>query len=106
MYAIVQDRSRCLTLAPGDELWVDSLSAEPGAEIVFDQVQLVKADDGTVSVGTPIVEGAVVLAEVIEQLRGDKILVSTFKRRKSSKRRLGHRQPYTSIRVKEIQLNN
>ncbi|HIA39251.1 MAG TPA: 50S ribosomal protein L21 [Planctomycetes bacterium] len=101
MYAIVQDRSRCLTLTPGQELWVDLLDAEAGSEIVFDKVQLL-SNDGDVTVGVPHVAGASVVAEVIGNIKDKKILVSTFKRRKSSKRRLGHRQQYTSIRVKEI----
>ncbi|MBC8369814.1 MAG: 50S ribosomal protein L21 [Planctomycetes bacterium] len=106
MYAIVQDRSRCLTLTPGDELWVDLLDAEAGSEIVFDKVQLLKSDDGDVTVGVPHVAGASVVAEVIGNIKDKKILVSTFKRRKSSKRRLGHRQQYTSIRIKEINVGS
>jgi large subunit ribosomal protein L21 len=103
MYAIVRDRSRCLTLRPGDELWVDRMpEAEAGSELVFDQVQLLKAEDGSVTVGTPTVDGASVVAEVIGEVRDKKLHVRTFKRRKSSKRHLGHRQPYTAIRIKEI----
>ncbi|MAU92592.1 MAG: 50S ribosomal protein L21 [Planctomycetes bacterium] len=101
MYAIVQDRSRCLTLSPGQELWVDLLDAEAGSEIVFDKVQLL-SNDGNVTVGAPHVSGASVVAEVLGNIKDKKILVATFKRRKSSKRRLGHRQQYTSIRIKEI----
>ena len=101
MYAIVQDRSRCLTLIPGQELWVDLLDAEAGSEHVFDKVQLLSSD-GTVTVGAPHVDGVSVVAEVLGNIKDKKLLVSTFKRRKSSKRRLGHRQQYTSIRIKEI----
>ena len=101
LYAIVQDRSRCLTLRPGQELWVDLLDAEAGSEIVFDKVQLLSSD-GNVTVGAPHVNGVSVVAEVIGNIKDKKLLVSTFKRRKSSKRRLGHRQQYTSIRIKEI----
>lgn len=101
LYAIVQDRSRCLTLSPGQELWVDLLDAEAGSEITFDKVQLL-SNDGNVTVGAPHVSGASVVAEVIGNIKDKKILVATFKRRKSSKRRLGHRQQYTSIRIKEI----
>ena len=101
MYALVQDRSRCLTLSPGQELWVDLLDAEAGSEIVFDKVQLL-SNDGNVTVGAPHVSGVSVVAEVLGNIKDKKLLVSTFKRRKSSKRRLGHRQQYTSIRIKEI----
>ncbi|MAW61138.1 MAG: 50S ribosomal protein L21 [Planctomycetes bacterium] len=103
MYAIVRDRSRCLTLRAGDELWVDRMpEAEAGSEVVFDQVQLLKKEDGSVAVGTPHVDGASVVAEVVDQVLDKKIHVHTFKRRKSSERRMGHRQQYTAIRVKEI----
>lgn len=103
MYAIVRDRSRCLTLRPGDEVWVDRLpQAEAGSEYVFDQVQLLKAEDGGVQVGTPIVQGASVVAEVVGEVRDKKLHIHTFKRRKSCERRQGHRQYYTAIRVKEI----
>ena len=103
MYAIVRDRSRSLTLTPGEDLWIDRLpGAEPGAEHVFDQVNLVKGEDGTVRVGTPTVDGASVTAEILGDERDEKIVVATFKRRKSSRRRMGHRQTYTRIRVKEI----
>ncbi len=103
MYAIVRDRSRCLTLTPGEELWIDRMPAvEPGSELVFDAVQLLKKEDGTVEVGTPHVEGASVVAEVIGEVLDKKIRVATFRRRKSSRSSVGHRQPYTHIRVKEI----
>ena len=103
MYAIVQDRSRSLTLQPEEELWIDRIpGAEPGSELVFDQVALLKADDGSVQVGTPTVAGASVTAEVLGEELDAKIHVRTFKRRKSSRRHIGHRQAYTRIRVKEI----
>ena len=103
MYAIVRDRSRSLTLTPGEDLWIDRMpGAEPGSELTFDQVNLVKGEDGNVRVGAPTVDGASVVAEVLGEERDDKVLVATFKRRKSSRRRLGHRQTYTRIRVKEI----
>lgn len=103
MYAIVQDRSRSITLEPGAELWIDRIAdAEPGSELVFDQVALLKADDGSVQVGTPTIEGASVAAEVLGEELDAKLHVRTFKRRKSSRRHIGHRQQYTRIRVKEI----
>ena len=71
MYAIVRDRSRCLTLRAGDELWVDRMpEAEAGSEVVFDQVQLLKKEDGSVAVGTPHVDGASVVARSVLVVRG------------------------------------
>jgi large subunit ribosomal protein L21 len=77
------------------------LDAEAGSVHVFDKVQLL-SNDGNVTVGAPYVSGVSVVAEVLGNIKDKKLLVSTFKRRKSSKRRLGHRQQYTSIRIKEI----
>ena len=101
MYAIVRDRSRCLTLKPGDDLWID-LMPETEGDLVFGDVQLLKREDGSVEVGTPHLEGVSVLAEILGEVKDEKIRVSTFKRRKSSRRTVGHRQRYTRIRVKEI----
>ncbi len=103
MYAIVRDRSRCLTLSPGQELWVDRMPGiAAGSDISFDQVSLLKAEDGAIVVGTPDVPGASVVAEVLGEERDKKIMVTHFRRRKSSRDRKGHRQTYTRIRVKEI----
>ncbi len=103
MYAIIRDRSRCLTLSPGQELWVDRFAgAEAGSELTFDQVSLLKKEDGSVLVGAPNVEGASVVAEVLGEERDEKLYIQHFRRRKNSRTRVGHRQTYTRIRVKEI----
>ena len=103
MYAIVRDRSRCLTLTPGDDLWIDRMSAaEAGSELVFDQVQLLKKEDRSDQLRTPTVDGASVVAEVVGEVLDKKITVAKFRRRKSSRSSVGHRQKYTHIRVKEI----
>lgn len=103
MYAIVNDRSRSLTLKQGEDIWVDVLpGASEGSEHIFDEVQLLKTEDGKVVVGRPTVEGASVVAEVLGEVKDKKIHVLRFRRRKNSRSRTGHRQSYTHIRVKEI----
>jgi len=103
MYAIVRDRSRSVQLSVGQELWIDRMpGAEAGSDLVFDHVSLLKKEDGSVSVGTPRVDGASVTAEILGEEKDKKILVSYFRRRKSSRTQRGHRQTYTRIRVKEI----
>lgn len=102
MYAVVRDRSRCLNLQPGQEAWVDLLEASTGSEVVFDEVQLLKRQDGSVTVGSPSIRGARVVAEVLGHDKDDKIHVFFYRRRKSSRKQRGHRQAYTLIRVKEI----
>ncbi|TAH34976.1 MAG: 50S ribosomal protein L21 [Planctomycetota bacterium] len=104
MYAIVRDRSRNLTLRPGQELWIDHLpGAEPGGRHVFEQVSLLSQEDGSAQLGRPFLEGAKVVAEVLGEAQGEKIRVYFYRRRKNSRRTHGHRQVYTRIRVQEIQ---
>lgn len=76
--------------------------AAAGSEHVFDRVSLLKKEDGTVLVGSPDVDGASVVAEVLGEEKDRKIRVLHFRRRKSSRDVRGHRQTYTRIRVKEI----
>lgn len=102
MFAVVRDRSRCLSLQPGQEAWVDLLEAQAGSEVVFDEVQLIKRQDGSVAVGSPSIQGARVVAEVLGHEKDEKIRVFFYRRRKSSRKQRGHRQAYTLIRVKEI----
>ncbi len=101
MYAIVDDRGKQYRMVPGEEIVVDRLDAEEGAEIRFDKVLLLRTDEEAVT-GAPYVEGAVVVAELVEHEKGEKIIVGKFKRRKNYRRKTGHRQPYSRLRVKEI----
>lgn len=80
---------------------VPRLDAAVGTELVFDQVLLVGGDEPVV--GTPLVEGAEVRGEVVDQGKADKILVFKKKRRKNYRRTQGHRQPFTAIRITSIQ---
>lgn len=102
MYAVIEDRGNQIKVVDGEVLEVDLMAdAQPGASIVFDKVLLCSGDSG-VKVGTPTVEGAEVVAEVLAQTKGKKVYGVSFRRRKSSRVRKGHRQNYTRIRIKEI----
>ena len=101
MYAIIADGGRQYKVEEGQELDIDLRDADSGDEITFEQVLAVSGDDG-VKVGQPVVEGASVTAEVLTEVKGNKIYVQKFRRRKNSKRRTGHRQRYTCIRVSKI----
>ena len=101
MYAIIADGGRQYKVEEGQELEIDLRDAASGEEITFDQVLAVSGDDG-VKVGQPVVEGALVTAEVVAEVKGEKIFVQKFRRRKDSKRRTGRRQKYTRIRVSKI----
>tara|TARA_B100000427_G_C15148081_1_gene437480 strand:- start:48 stop:359 length:312 start_codon:yes stop_codon:yes gene_type:complete len=101
MYAIIADGGRQYKVEEGQELDIDLRNAASGDQITFDQVLAVSSDDGT-KIGQPVVEGATVTAEVLSEVKGEKIYVQKFRRRKDSKRRTGHRQRYTRIRIAKI----
>lgn len=101
MYAIISDRNNQATVRVGDEVLCDLFDAEPGSEVTFDQVLLV-GDEGDVKVGKPLLDGASVKAEVVGPARGDKLVIFRFKKRKNIRRKTGHRQSYTRVRITEI----
>jgi large subunit ribosomal protein L21 len=101
-YAVIKTGGKQYRVAPGDVLKVEKLEAEPGARFEFTDV-LMTAQDGAVQVGTPTVAGARVVAEVLRQGRAKKILVFKKKRRKNYRRRRGHRQYQTTVRVTAIE---
>jgi len=101
MHAVIETGGKQYRVAEGDVLRVEKLAAEAGSKIDFDRVLLV-SDGEKVSVGTPYVKGGKVTAEVTEQGRGEKIDVIKFKRRKKYRRKQGHRQDYTELKVTKI----
>ncbi len=101
MYAIVQDGGRQLQLEEGQELEIDYRDLPVGSEVKFDRV-LAYRDDAGLRVGQPLLEGASVSAEVLAVAQGPKLVIQKFRRRKNYRRRTGHRQIYTRIRVTKI----
>ena len=101
MYAVIRTGGKQYTVRPGDILSVERLDGEAGASIEFGDVLMV-ADDGAVTVGTPTVAGARVLAEIVEHGKGKKVVVFKYKPKIRYRRRTGHRQQYTRLSVKEI----
>ncbi len=101
MYAVVKTGGKQYRVAPGDILKVERLDGEAGATVTLDQVLLL-ADGETVTLGTPLVAGAVVKAEILEQTRAPKIIVFKKKRRHNYRRKRGHRQHVTVLKVLEI----
>ena len=101
MYAVIKTGGKQYKVAKDDVITVEKLAGEPGTMINLDVVLML--DDGaTRTVGKPLVEGAVVAAEVLEQKRDKKILVFKKKRRKNYRRKNGHRQDITVLRVTDI----
>ncbi|HEY68935.1 MAG: 50S ribosomal protein L21 [Chloroflexi bacterium] len=101
MYAIVKSGARQYRAEVGDTFLVERLPAEVGQQIELDRVLLV-ADGERVEIGRPIVNGAKVLATVVAQEKGPKIRIFKYHPRKRYRRRAGHRQRYTRLRVDEI----
>ena len=102
MRAIIETGGKQYRVAPGDKLTIEKLDIEPGAAVEFDRVLLVE-DDANVEIGHPTVPGAKVLGHVIEHDRGPKLIVFKFKAKVRYRRRTGHRQDQTHVRVTEIQ---
>jgi len=101
MYAIIADGGRQYKVEEGQELEVDYRELSKGDELTFDRV-LAVGGDGDVKLGTPQVEGVSVSAEVLGVTFGDKLTVQKFRKRKNSRRRTGHRQMHTRIRINKI----
>ncbi|MCH8315009.1 MAG: 50S ribosomal protein L21 [Planctomycetes bacterium] len=105
MYAVIEDSGTQIKVAPGDVIDIDlrDLGAKK-KKIKFDRVLVVGDDQGdsAASVGTPYVDGASVTAEVLEEIKGQKIDVIKFKRRKGYRRKTGHRQRYLRIKIEKI----
>ncbi|ACV69466.1 50S ribosomal protein L21 [Desulfohalobium retbaense] len=102
MYAIVATGGKQYRVKEGMEIDVEKLRAEPGDEIALDNVLLLGQDDD-VKIGTPYLENAKVTCEVVKHDRGDKVIIFKHKRRKDYRRKTGHRQDYTRLKVTAIQ---
>jgi large subunit ribosomal protein L21 len=100
MYAIIKTGGKQYKVQPEDVIQVEKLEVE-GNSVTFGEVLAVKNDD-TFTVGTPVVEGATVEAEVLEQGKGDKVIIYKYKSKKDYRRKQGHRQPYTEVKITSI----
>ena len=100
MFAVIKTGGKQYRVAAEDVIRIDKVKGDPGEIIEFGEVLVVSGDN--VSLGTPTIAGASVAAEVIEQGRGPKIIAFKKRRRKNSRRKRGHRQDFTLVRVTEI----
>ena len=103
MYAIVNINGIQTRVAPDEVLSVPRLAGDPGQQLTFDRVILL-ADGDSITVGQPFVKGASLTAEVVDHVRGPKLKIFKFKRRRAYRRRQGHRDELTRIRVTGIQV--
>lgn len=101
MYAVIQTGGKQYKVSPGDMVRVEKLDAKPGDTVEIKDVYMV-ADGDKVSVGKPTLASAKVTAEVVGEGRGEKLLIFKHRRRKGFRKTTGHRQDFTTIKVKEI----
>lgn len=101
MYAIFEDGSHQFRVREGDQIVVDRRDGEAGSELIFPKVLLITGD-GEPTIGAPVVEGARVVAKIVNQFRAKKIIIQKFRRRKNMRRRTGHRQPHTTVLITGI----
>lgn len=101
MYAIIETGGKQYRVAEGDVLYVERLPEQPDETVTFDRV-LAVGSGKDLKVGAPVVEGSQVVARVIEHGRGKKLRIFTYKSKKNVRRRLGHRQAYTKVRIETI----
>ncbi len=103
MYAVIQTGGKQYRAEPGQTLWVEKLPGNEGDTVTFDQVLLLAPGEGKApSIGKPIVAGAKVTGEIVEQGLGEKLVVFKFRRRKNYVRRNGHRQALTAVKIASI----
>ena len=102
MYAIVDDNGQQIKVEQGQRLEIDLREASAGDQITFDRVLVISGDNG-IQLGQPTVEGASVTAEVLGVAQGPKLIVQKLRRRKNSRRKNGHRQMYTLVRIDAIE---
>lgn len=102
MFAVVEIAGFQEKVAKGDTIHVPLQEGEKGAKLTFDNVLMVVADSGDMTLGSPFVKGAKVEAEVVEHGRDDKVRVFRFRRRKRFMKSRGHRQHYTAIKITNI----
>ncbi len=101
MYAVMETGGKQYRVQVGDVIFVEKLDCEANSKVTLDKIVMVSGDDG-VKVGAPYVDGASVEATVLKNGKSKKITVFTYKSKKNEKRKMGHRQPYTQVRIDTI----
>ena len=101
MYAVIETGGKQYKVETGDVIYIEKLDVEADSDITFDKVLAVGTDDG-IKVGAPYVAGANVAAKAVKNGKGKKITGFTYKPKKTEKRKMGHRQPYTKVEIGAI----
>ena len=101
MYAVIVTGGKQYRVQQGDVIFVEKMDVAEGAEVSFSNV-LAVGEEGSVKVGSPVVEGACVAAKVLKNGKGKKLNIITYRPKKGSARHMGHRQPYTKVEITAI----
>jgi len=101
MYAVLETGGKQYRVAAGDTLEIELLSATAGQVHTFERILLINKE-GNITVGNPVIAGATVKADVVEHIRGDKVVAFKMRRRKGYHKKIGHRQELTVVKVTEI----
>ena len=104
MYAVVVTGGKQYRVCPGDKIGVENLNVEAGESVCLDKV-LVLGGEGETMVGAPYVAGAAVDAEVVANGKADKVIIFKYKAKKDYRKKQGHRQPYTELKINGISVN-
>ena len=102
MYAVIETGGQQYKVSEGDVVFVEKLDCAEGDTVTFDKV-LTVSKDGSLAVGTPYVDGASVIANVVKNGKGKKLYILRYKSKKNEKKKTGHRQPYTKVQINSIQ---
>lgn len=101
MYAIVEIAGQQFKVEKDNEIFVHRLEGDPGTKIEFDQVLLLD-NDGKISIGKPLVEGTTITGQIVDHVRGDKVVIFKKKRRKGYEKESGHRQDFSKVLIESI----
>lgn len=102
MFAVIESGGKQYTVAPQQKIIVEKIEGENGSKVTLDKVLLFKDKDGNTNIGSPNVEGVKVEAEICKTFKDDKVLIFKKRRRKNSRRKKGHRQTKTLIKILSI----
>lgn len=102
MYAIIEDGGRQFKVQEGEELDIDYRDVASGEQVTFDRILAVRTTDESIVIGQPMVPSATVTAEVVGTTQGEKLYIQKFRRRKTLRKRTGHRQIYTRVKISKI----
>jgi len=101
-FAVIRASGRQVRVSAGDKITINRVASDVGSTVIFSQVLASSSADGTVTIGTPVIDGASVTAKVLEHSRGKKVLIFKKRRRKGYTKRQGHRQELTTLQIESI----